>query len=727
MTNFRFSGIAAAFCFGLFFLHPPVSAGQDISPAQVEAGTAGSDSLEPYKVSLSVNEVRIDVVVVDKKGRPITDLTPDDFEIYQSRLPQQIKSSVYIGNQAESAAMPASSRKDSTKLPQFPAPMLKEEEVNRTILFVVDNLSMDYPYLHYAKTAVKNFTEKQMLPGDMVAVVRTGYGNSAVDFFSSDRRHINARTDSIPVQGLIDYVAEYIVSIDDTRVERLQPCEGAFAPMVYDNQLSALSYSIRAMKDMPGRKILFFVTACPYLPSAMPINDPAGSDDSPILYVAPFDNVSGAWSAESYTRNYNRLADEALRAGVVVHSLDARGLEYELSSKRDLEIRGELNPLPAKTGGIYVMDQNFFADGIGRDANNMIAGYYLVTYVPPPTTFNLSRRNVFHRVEVKVKRKGAVVYTRDGFYGRTESETDSGAPPEHPLQNAVFSPFKHADLNVNIAAGYVKDAKAGYLVRSWIHVDPKDVTIVETEDGGARIDIETVCLTSDVNGNVHDLVDAKYTFNADPEKKAENLEWIRKHGIRFSLLLPVKKPGSYAVRIAVRDAESGRIGSAWQSVEIPDLKKKGVALSNVFMITSADDLNWIRSEATEEITGGVFSLMFQEGEVRSPALRTYMPGDRLQTLAMLYNADAKAIAGSEIEIRTILFKDGNEFLRGDPVRITPDKVDNPDGIPLLNRFTVGSNMPPGDYVLQLLATDKNSGKRKERAASGILGFTVIGR
>jgi len=249
-------------------------------------------------------------------------------------------------------------------------------------------------------------------------------------------------------------------------------------------------------------------------------------------------------------------------------------------------------------------------------------------------------------------------------------------------------------------------------VRSWIHLDAKDVTIAETEDGGASVDLNTIILTSDINGYVQDLREIKYTFNFEPEKKSENLAWIQKHGIRFLLLLPVKKTGSYTVRIAVQDTESGKVGSAYQSVEIPDLEKNGLALSNIFMITSAEDLAWMFSEASADMAEGMFSPVFQEGEVRSPALRTYMPGDVLQTLAILYNVNTKETANSEIEIQSILYKDGKEFQRGEPMPITRENVENSGDIAILRKFTMGSDMPPGDYVLQFLVTDKkNSIKR----------------
>jgi hypothetical protein len=258
-----------------------------------------------------------------------------------------------------------------------------------------------------------------------------------------------------------------------------------------------------------------------------------------------------------------------------------------------------------------------------------------------------------------------------------------------------------------------------------MHLDPKDVNIVETEDGGAMIDLETVCLTSDAMGYVGDSRHVRYTFKIEPENKSENIAWIQKHGIRFSLLLPVKKPGSYYVHISVRDIDSGKVGSAYQYVPIPDLKKKGLELSNIFMITSANDLTWMNSDAAKELSEGEFSLVFQAEEIRSPALRAYAPGDSLQTLTILYNAATKAIARSEIETQSILYKDGREFLRGEPRLINPEITENPDGIPILQRLAMGTDLQPGYYALQLIVTDKKNSKKKEGVAIQSLGFAVM--
>ena len=737
MVRCRFSNIATVLC--LLFLCLTFSAGQD-APVEKRAENASySDSVEPFKIMLSVNEVRLDVVVLDKKGNPITDLTAADFEIYQDDRRQEILASVYIDSQSDAAQRSVADPEKVANIPLQPAPVLTKEDVRRTILFVVDDFAMTFENSNYTKMALRNFVEKQMQPGDLVAILRTDYGNSALNTFHSDKRELLARINAMPSAMLspmetVEEDNKYLQGIYEDHQNR-----------VLKSQPASFSYGIRALKNMPGRRILIVLTpaSAPY--EVVPTMTP------PLLMN---NALAERWQRTNelyniaYVENkdlYDKLANDALRSGVVLNLIDIAGLYNFRSHGADastslwrsfngpskiieivpgiMQIPNQLptrlpNPLPEKTGGVVIEDSNFFLEGIGKETESLMRGYYLISYAPPQDTFKgRGRKDDYRRLKVRVKREDAKVYTRDGFFGRIESEMDADTP-QNPLYAAIYSPFQSTDLNIDIAAGYVKDAKAGYLVRSWIHLDPENVKIIETQDGN-RIELEAIYVASDISGNIVDSKRVEFSlsgFNAD---------WVRKHGIRFSTLLPVKKPGPYYIRISVQDKETGNIGSAYQFLEIPDLKKKGLALSNIFIITSADDLAWMSSDVTKEDAEELFFPMFQGEEARSPTLRTYKPGEMLHTLAMLYNADAKAIGRSEIETQTILYKDGKEFMRSNAGVVTMDKVENTGSIPILNRLTVGSNMPPGNYVLQLVVTDKKNRKKDEGAASQTLGFTVV--
>jgi VWFA-related protein len=675
-----------------------VASGTTSAAAQVE-----EDGAREFTVRVAVEEVRLDAVVLDKKGRPVTDLTAADFEVYQDSRRQEVTSAFYVSNQAAPEAAPALPGRRPRSVAPLPAPAPERETVNRTLLFVVDDLSMDFQQIHFARMTLTNFVEKQMQPGDLVAILRTGYGNSALQMFLADRRQLLARIEKVrwgPNAGR------------DLEFDRAH----YNLYHLFDGQLSTLRYGLRALKDMPGRKGLILLTAQPTISKRIyrSVDEMFAGKDIDYYYM--------------FQKAYNRLADEALRSGAVVHVMDIRGLEAPAMERRgegdwapygalDDRMTDGLNPLYLKTGGSFVQNSNFFVEGIGEEVENMLQGYYLLSYAPPETTFKENRKDIYHRVLIKVKRKGATVHTRDGFYGRA---TEEEAPPgRHPLQDAVFSPFLYRDLDVNLAAGYIDGAGVGYVLRSWIHLDARNLTLRPKPGEGHFAEVETVILTSDIDGGVHDSRLLRYLFRI-PE---ENVGWVREHGIRFSLLLPVGKPGAYYVRAAVRDIDSGRVGSAYQFIEIPDLTKDRLALSNIFVLGRAEDAEWVRSGTARELSGTTFAPVLGREDGRSPALRQYVAGDRFSHMVVLYNARARKEEPPDLELQSVLYRDGVEVFRSGFRPLEIEGVKDFARIPVTQKLTLGHNLAEGDYVLELTARDKRR-KEKDGLVSQALDFRI---
>ena len=84
-----------------------------------------------------------------------------------------------------------------------------------------------------------------------------------------------------------------------------------------------------------------------------------------------------------------------------------------------------------------------------------------------------------------------------------------------------------------------------------------------------------------------------------------------------------------------------------------------------------------------------------------------------------------ACATQSTGTRTSEMRDGEEFMRTEPRPVNPDSAGNPNGVPVLQRLAIGSDMPPGDYILQLLVTDKRNSRNKEGFAAQTLSFTVV--
>ena len=655
-----------------------------VSGQVVQRFPANDKAEDAYSIRIGVEEVRLDAVVVDRQGRQIPNLTAGDFEIYQDGRPQPVVSCIYVTDQTAENAAPAAVPKRPAAPSPIPIREMPREKIRRVIAFVVDDLSLSFESVNYARMAMQKFVEKQMLPGDLVAVIRTSMGISALQLFTADKEQLLAKIATVR-WGTVrwDLASDNLFS-------------------VFDGQLATISYIIRALRDMPGRKALILLSPQVGLPR--PVASGGGVDYS-----------------HMYMTRYNRLADEALRAGVVIHALDPTGLAGPFSDNlRAVEARREQEriPLPEKTGGLIITESNFFLNGIGEVAD-ALKGYYLLSYVPPPATFASGGRDIYHRIKVKVKRRGAEVHTRDGFFGSTRPV----GPPlttRNPLRDAIFSPFRYNDLNVNVAAGYIEDPREGYMLRSWLHVGARELNMIRKKDEGYIISIQAACVTSDVNGGIRDTNITEFDFRV----REDNLPWVVQHGIRFFLSLPVKQPGPYYFRVAIKDLVSGKIGSAYQFVNVPDLRKGRLALSNLFVIDRDDDPYWIQSGMTKQ--NYELSPVLRRDAARTPAERIYRPGERIEYMAVIYNAKRDKKSPPDLESQSILYRNGEELLKSKPESVDLSGSGDTHRILIKKHLLFEDWMQEGDYVLQFQVKDKRA-KKKAGLASQTIGFELLGK
>jgi VWFA-related protein len=630
-----------------------------------------------FKIQVGVEEVRIDAVVVDRKGRQITDLTAEDFEIYQDGRLQKTISSMYITHDQAPGKTIVSSQ-DSRTAPKIPAPALMKDEVRRTIVFVVDDLSMEMPDIHNAHMALQKFVETQMQPGDLVAIMQTTGGNAGLQPFSSDKRQLLARIGKIKWNPLLSHPASL-------------------------PQILAIEYNIRALQDMPGRKFLLLLSTRVMLPDQLS-RDPM----------------------------FDRLADEALRAGVVIHTLDIMGLvndlvDAETQPFEDPEMRKlrppnaaerrraimdarRMNkplPLSRKTGGLFLTDNNFFVNGIG-DAEEEMKGYYLLSYIPPADTFSPAGPTAYHRVKINVKRSGSEIRTRDGFYGMDAASREPDKN-RNSLMEAMFSPFHHSDLKLHLASGYIHDPQKGYVLRAWLHLDGRRLGFLKDKDGSDSISLEAVATTSDIDGLAQDSGNMQIGFRVGDKE----MQWIRENGLRISISLPARKPGAYYVRAAVKDQSSGAVGSAYQFIEIPDLKRDGLTLSSIFVLNRDEDAAWIQSGMPEKPQDQLNPS--QKTARRSQALRRYLPGESIDYMAIVYNAKIHEDLKPELESQVVLFQNGIEIFKSQPEAVDIGKAKDFGRIPIIKKLKWEKIMQPGDYVLQLQVRDKRANGKKSLA------------
>ena len=145
-------------------------------------------------VTTDTNLVQIDVVVTDKAGKQVTNLTPEDFEITEDGKKRPVTHFSYVP-----AGPISSTETEEVKKPEGtvkPA-QLKREDVRRTIALVIDDLGLSFESLGFARKALTKFVDEQMQPTDVVAVLRTGAGIGVLQQFTSDKRQLHAAINNV--------------------------------------------------------------------------------------------------------------------------------------------------------------------------------------------------------------------------------------------------------------------------------------------------------------------------------------------------------------------------------------------------------------------------------------------------------------------------------------------------------------------------------------------------
>lgn len=512
-------------------------------------------------VKISTSLIQIDATVTDKDGNIVTDLTADDFEIFENDEKQTITNLSFIRLQPEKAAKAPPLLPNSSKTVSAPpVPVnLRPEQVRRTIALVVDDLQLSFSSVFFVRQALKKFVAEQMQEGDLVAVLTTGGGMGALQQFTSDKRILYAAIDKVKYQMSRREVASF-APIQPNFKEALNASmnaatgetggvlgteedaefdiglnrfrEDAFAV----GTLGAVKYIVRGMRQLPGRKAVMLFSEGYEI-----VNRDAN-------FISINARIEGT---------IRGLADTANRSGVIIYALDPRGLvapgwtaeddrvgltdnafagDQTLRARDNklIDTQQSLRYLTEDTGGFAVINNNDINKGIERMLNDQ-KGYYLIGYQPDEETFDPAKRR-FNKLTVKLKRPGLKIRYRSGFFGVTDSERLAAAKtPQQMLLDALVSPFAGGEINLNLTSLFANDAKAGSFMRSLVHIKGGDLTFAE-ENGWHTAKFEVLAVTFGDNGTVVDTVNRMETIKA----RAEALREIREKGMVYSLALPVK-------------------------------------------------------------------------------------------------------------------------------------------------------------------------------------------
>ena len=139
---------------------------------------------------ISTNLVQIDAVVTDWRGRVITNLRPEDFQLSVNGKLQEITHFAYVTvATAETPTAPYLRRREKG----MPPPSgLRPNQVGRTFALVLDDFCMSSESIYQARKVLQKFVDEKMQPNDSAAIISTYAGTGTLQQFTTDKRQLHA-------------------------------------------------------------------------------------------------------------------------------------------------------------------------------------------------------------------------------------------------------------------------------------------------------------------------------------------------------------------------------------------------------------------------------------------------------------------------------------------------------------------------------------------------------
>jgi VWFA-related protein len=669
--------------------------------------------------------VQTDVMVFDKQGRFANGLTAADFEL---RIDGKLKPVEFfekvtagsVNEELQLAAARGSSVRPTSTGSGSPAPL----DRGRPIFFYIDDLHMDLGSLQAARKLITHFINSEMGQNDEAAIASASGQIGFLQQLTDNKTVLRAALDRINLRSYVvkdfdrptmtEYQAISIMNNDRETIEyfvdatvrqfpgtspamaesRVRARAGGLSRQSYavtSNTLIGLEGLVRAANELPGRKLVIFLSGGFLL---------------------------GESSSDSRHR-LQRITSAAARSAVVIYSMDARGLvanlldassdaEFDRSGFLSRSSSGELNAsqdglhaLAKDTGGRTVLNTNSLDAGLSRALKETTA-YYLLAWKPEPDSHQASK---FRRIEVKVVGKpDLTVQVRRGFFDREpeptataktekrdkpKNERETAKTPEAELRKVMLAPYPRRGIPVSLNLSYLNAPAKGPSLSSVMQV-PHELLSFAPVNGKQVATVTVAGVVLDDKGNAGGSFSNRITIEAtsvEAAKQAQDLTYV------YPIYV---KPGLYQVRVGVRDEHNGLSGTAHSWIEVPNIASGQLVLSSVLLGLRKPPAISNASSNAENISDSVDLSINHH----------FSPNGYLRFLVVVYNA-ARAPADSkpDVAIQIQIVRDGQPVITTALRRIVTEGLSDLATIPYAAELSL-NGLPAGRYVLHVTVVDR---------------------
>jgi VWFA-related protein len=533
---------------------------------------------EPTTFKVNVRLVLVRAVVRDLQGHAVGNLHKEDFQVFDKGKPQVISqfeveqpgTLIAKARQASDENSDGSVTDTSSKTGPMP------EVPERFIAYLFDDVHLEFGDLAQVRKAAERHLST-LRPTDRAAIFTTS-GRTMLDY-TDDRAKLHEtlfRLVPQPIVGQISnlcpkisyYEANEILNKNDTlalqvAVQEATACPPPLPPNL-EQWVSTISQEILDAGDHETRISLGVLKDVVRNLSTKP-------GQRTMVLISP------GFITPQMEYDYGDTIDRAVRSQVILNTLDARGL-YVVAPGGDISNPNPGLPPPGKnliemaaasaqddllavladsTGGVFFHNNNDMDEGLRRVAETPEYSYVLA-FVPQ----NLKPDGGYHSLKVTVKSTSKLsVQARHGYYA-PKTVSDPAQQAKQDIEEAVFSQEEMHDLPVKMHTQFFKATDEDAKLTVLAHVDVRLLHFRKLE--GRNSDVLT-CVSAlfNRNGNLIQGIEKTVTMHLKDDTLANKLG----SGITLKTSFDVK-PGSYMVRVVVRDAEGQLMSAENGTVEI---------------------------------------------------------------------------------------------------------------------------------------------------------------
>ena len=705
------------------------------------AGQQQQNAARANSAPTTVSAILVDVVVRDRKGDPVKDLTQGDFEIYEDGVKQDVGSMTPIflpepaapaNAAAPAAAAPAVAAKPATP-PADTSAAAQEEAVAKApqmIALVFDRLTSDSRTLAYH--AATKYLGDQTVSTNYLAVYGIDIKLIPLQNFTRDAGLIKKAIDNFANRSTSQFgsTTEDLKKADAQNMSAMDlqdrasqaaatggAAGGAAAAAIGADaaqaQFQQMSASMTQTFDSLERDQAGFATANALLAVVNGMRTVPGRKS--IVFFS-----EGMAIPPNVFEQFRSVIDAANRANVSIYPMDAMGLRAESSVgqvRDEINNEGKLNTrrtgadkaggammanlernedllrmdpssglgeLADKTGGFLIQNTNDLRGGFTRIESDM-RNYYMLTYVPKNDTFD----GKFREINVRVKRGGVSIHSRKGYYAVHETGQPVRTYEAPALAALDRTPVPNA---FPVRASFLRFPEKDHPQRISVVVQlsTAPITFVPAEDKKTYTSDFTVLVRfSDGAKQVIDKVSQRYQV-AGPIEKLDQA----KNGQVVFYRQPELPPGFYTMETVVYDALAKKASVRFATIEQPTEDTAQLRMSSLMLVS--------RGEHAENPDGD--NPLIVHNTLLYPNLGVPFKKAADKELAFFFTAytgtDAQAPLSGTIE----LLQNANVVARS---ALQLAAADADGRVQQLSRIPIEA-LQPGEYQLRILVTQ---GKR----------------